>query len=61
MTGLSPAALFVRGLRHQGGRDVPPTPTNADRLRAFRVAFTPPVQGNSHPWPHLKKERRRGL
>lgn len=61
MSGLSPSVLFARRMRHQYARDVPPTPTNADRLRAFRVAFTPEVQGNNHPWPHLKKERRHGL
>lgn len=41
--------LFARGLRHQGKRDIPPTPTNADRVRAYR-ALAPVELANERQW-----------
>lgn len=41
--------LFARRLRHQGARDVPPTPTNAERVQAFR-AMAPVTLANDRQW-----------
>jgi hypothetical protein len=35
------------------GMPVPPPPSNADRLRAFR-AMSEPDLANGHPWPFLR-------
>lgn len=37
--------LFAVGMRHQGAWDIPPTPTNEERVRAFR-AQAPVELGN---------------
>lgn len=58
MQVLTPDVFFARGLRHQRARDIPHTPDNRERLQRFRVACVPTAACNSHPWPHLKKERR---
>lgn len=41
--------LFAHRLRHQGGKDIPPTPTNADRIRAYREV-APMELGNTRRW-----------
>jgi len=41
--------LFARGMRRQHARDIPPTPTNAERVRAYR-ALAPVELGNGRQW-----------
>lgn len=41
--------LFARNLRHQGAKDIPQTPTNADRVRAYR-AVAPVELANERRW-----------
>ena len=33
----------------------PPTPTNEERVRAFRAAYVPQL-ANGHPWPWIKRQ-----
>lgn len=46
MNGLSPAVLFARRL--QPHHPIPPTPTNDERVRAYRAIA--PVQPNGRHW-----------
>lgn len=41
--------LFAKRLKHQGGNDIPSTPSNEDRLREYRQRAKPEL-GNSRKW-----------
>ena len=51
MNALDPAVIFAPHMRYRSD-DVPRTPTNPERLRAFRNLIEP-VCANAFAWPHL--------
>lgn len=54
---LAPSVLFAKRLNRPGAWDIPRTPTNEERLQAFR-AVAPPVIGNGWAWKfHVGRKR----